>query len=45
VRALDAAGIEAHDVQRREVTLDDVFLSITAATSAAAPGSTQLETA
>jgi ABC-2 type transport system ATP-binding protein len=36
VRALDAAGIDAHDVQRREVTLDDVFLSITAAASAAA---------
>jgi ABC-2 type transport system ATP-binding protein len=31
VRALDAAGIEAVDVQRREVTLDDVFLTITAA--------------
>jgi ABC-2 type transport system ATP-binding protein len=30
VRALDAAGIEAGDVQRREVTLDDVFLTITA---------------
>jgi ABC-2 type transport system ATP-binding protein len=31
VRALDAAGIDAHDVHRREVTLDDVFLSITRA--------------
>ena len=30
VRALDAAGIEAVDLQRREVTLDDVFLAITA---------------
>jgi ABC-2 type transport system ATP-binding protein len=29
VRALDLAGIDAHDVHRREVTLDDVFLSIT----------------
>jgi ABC-2 type transport system ATP-binding protein len=29
VRALDAAGIDAHDVHRREVTLDDVFLAIT----------------
>jgi len=29
IRALDAAGIDAHDVQRREVTLDDVFLSLT----------------
>jgi ABC-2 type transport system ATP-binding protein len=35
VRALDAAGIEAVDVQRREVTLDDVFLAITAAHRAA----------
>jgi ABC-2 type transport system ATP-binding protein len=31
VRALDAAGIDAVDVQRREVTLDDVFLTITGA--------------
>ncbi len=31
VRALDADGIDAHDVHRREVTLDDVFLSITRA--------------
>jgi ABC-2 type transport system ATP-binding protein len=30
VRELDAAGIDAHDVARRETTLDDVFLSITA---------------
>ena len=29
VRALDAAGIEATDVHRREATLDDVFLSLT----------------
>jgi ABC-2 type transport system ATP-binding protein len=29
VRALEADGIDAHDVQRREVTLDDVFLAIT----------------
>jgi ABC-2 type transport system ATP-binding protein len=29
VRALDAAGVDAHDVHRREVTLDDVFLSLT----------------
>ena len=29
MRALDAAGIEAHDVARRETTLDDVFLAIT----------------
>ena len=30
VRALDAAGIDAVDVSRRETTLDDVFLAITA---------------
>ncbi len=29
VRALDAAGIDAIDVARRETTLDDVFLAIT----------------
>ncbi|MEO8553049.1 MAG: hypothetical protein ABI678_23915, partial [Kofleriaceae bacterium] len=28
-RALDAQGIDAHDVARRETTLDDVFLAIT----------------
>jgi ABC-2 type transport system ATP-binding protein len=36
VRALDAAGIDAHDVHRREVTLDDVFLSLTRSGGAAA---------
>lgn len=36
VRALDAAGIEAVDVQRREVTLDDVFLTITQSARSAA---------
>ena len=36
VRALDAAGIDAVDVQRREVTLDDVFLTITQAGRTAA---------
>ena len=29
VRALDAAGVDAIDVRRREPTLDDVFLSLT----------------
>ena len=29
VRALDAAGIDATDVHRRDATLDDVFLSLT----------------
>jgi len=36
VRALDGAGIDAVDVQRREVTLDDVFLMLTANSRAAA---------
>jgi len=36
VRALDAAGIDAHDVARRETTLDDVFLAITGPRPAAA---------
>jgi len=29
VRALDTAGVDALDVQRREATLDDVFLTLT----------------
>ena len=29
VRALDAAGVDASDVNRREATLDDVFLTLT----------------
>jgi ABC-2 type transport system ATP-binding protein len=37
VRALDAAGIDAHDVSRRETTLDDVFLAITGPRRAAVP--------
>jgi ABC-2 type transport system ATP-binding protein len=37
VRALDAAGVAATDVHRREATLDDVFLTLTTpATKAAA---------
>jgi ABC-2 type transport system ATP-binding protein len=35
VRALDSAGIDAHDVVRRDVTLDDVFLALTKTTPAA----------
>ncbi len=31
VRALDAAGVDAVDVQRREPTLDDVFLALVSA--------------
>ena len=30
VRALDGAGVDALDVSRRQATLDDVFLSLTA---------------
>jgi ABC-2 type transport system ATP-binding protein len=33
VRALDAAGVEALDLHRREATLDDVFLTLTNAPS------------
>jgi ABC-2 type transport system ATP-binding protein len=36
VRALDAAGIDAVDVRRRDPTLDDVFLSLTSITKQAA---------
>ena len=32
VRALDAAGVDASDVHRRDATLDDVFLTLTGAT-------------
>jgi ABC-2 type transport system ATP-binding protein len=31
VRALESANIDAHDISRREATLDDVFLSLTEA--------------
>jgi ABC-2 type transport system ATP-binding protein len=34
VRALDAAGVEAVDVHRRDATLDDVFLTLTNGNSA-----------
>jgi ABC-2 type transport system ATP-binding protein len=34
VRALDAAGVEAVDIRRREATLDDVFLTLTGAAPA-----------
>ncbi|HEX6787436.1 MAG TPA: DUF4162 domain-containing protein, partial [Acidimicrobiales bacterium] len=36
IRALDDAGIEAVDVDRRQATLDDVFLTLTAPGSAGA---------
>jgi len=37
VRALDAAGVDAIDVNRREATLDDVFLTVTGTRGHAAP--------
>jgi ABC-2 type transport system ATP-binding protein len=37
VRALDAKGVEAVDVQRREATLDDVFLTLTGTKPDGAP--------
>jgi ABC-2 type transport system ATP-binding protein len=36
VRALEEGGIDAHDVRRREATLDDVFFSLTSPRSRAA---------
>jgi ABC-2 type transport system ATP-binding protein len=38
VRALDAAGIDAVDVRRRDSTLDDVFLSLTSIVRSRDPG-------
>ena len=35
VRALDTAGVDAIDVHRRQATLDDVFLALTAEPHAA----------
>jgi ABC-2 type transport system ATP-binding protein len=35
VRALDSAGVEASDVNRRDATLDDVFLTLTGSGGAA----------
>ena len=37
MRALDAAGVDAVDVQRREATLDDVFLTLTGRADAPSP--------
>jgi ABC-2 type transport system ATP-binding protein len=34
MRVLDSANIDAHDISRREATLDDVFLSLTERTTA-----------
>jgi ABC-2 type transport system ATP-binding protein len=41
VRALDSAGVDAIDVNRREATLDDVFLTLTGSGRAAAPEPTE----
>ena len=44
VRALEEAGVDAHDVRRREATLDDVFFSLTGPkkdAGAATPGANQ----
>jgi hypothetical protein len=43
-RALDAAGVAAHDVHRREATLDDVFLTLTTSASAPAGADPELPT-
>jgi ABC-2 type transport system ATP-binding protein len=40
VRALDAAGVDALDVARRQATLDDVFLAITSRPAALPEGAT-----
>jgi ABC-2 type transport system ATP-binding protein len=40
VRALEEAGVDAHDVRRREATLDDVFFSLTGPRAARQAAST-----
>src|SRR6201996_9210424 len=48
VRALEEGGVDAHDVRRREATLDDVFFSLTSprarAANATAPTPTETDT-
>jgi hypothetical protein len=41
VRAIDAAGVDAIDVHRREATLDDVFLTLTGAQAEDAPATSE----
>ena len=41
VRALDAAGVDAVDVHRREATLDDVFLAVTGSQRPAEEGAAE----
>ena len=43
VRALDSAGVEATDVQRRDATLDDAFLALTGGRRPASPATTDTE--
>jgi ABC-2 type transport system ATP-binding protein len=43
VRALDEAGVEAIDAARRQVTLDDVFLTLTSGSSASTAASSATE--
>ncbi len=38
VRALEDGGVDAHDVRRREATLDDVFFSLTSPRGGRAAG-------
>jgi ABC-2 type transport system ATP-binding protein len=45
VRALEEGGVDAHDVRRREATLDDVFFSLTGPRREAAPEPTDREEA
>ncbi len=45
VRALEEGGVDAHDVRRREATLDDVFFSLTGPRRDAAPEPTDREEA
>ena len=42
VRALEDGGVDAHDVRRREATLDDVFFSLTSPRARAAATEDQL---
>jgi ABC-2 type transport system ATP-binding protein len=44
VRALEEAGVDAHDVRRREATLDDVFFSLTGPKKPEAQPSTDTHT-
>jgi ABC-2 type transport system ATP-binding protein len=44
VRALEEGGVDAHDVRRREATLDDVFFSLTSPRARAASASTTTPT-